>query len=79
MREAKWISFSRRSFNSEEKLPRNCRKATKCACRDCEAIRSAMASACDKSSFPFKKARLVNSPGSAKRQPAAQSACKICC
>ena len=34
-----------------------------------EAIKSATASAWDKSIFPFKKARCVNSPGVANRAP----------
>ena len=34
-----------------------------------EAIKSATASACDKSIFPFRKARCVNSPGVASRAP----------
>ena len=40
------------------------------------SIKSATASACAKSSLSFKKARCVNSPGSAKRKPISLPAAK---
>ena len=70
MREAKLISSSRNTFNSLENPPRIWCIATLCADSFSDEIRSATASACDKSIFPFEKARRVNSPAFAILAPA---------
>ena len=72
-------SSSRRCANSVDMPPRIWFSATRCDAAPVEAIRSATASACDKSILPFRKARCVNSPGAAKRAPLAMSFCRICC
>ena len=68
--EAKCNSRSRNAVNSLLNPPRIWLMATWCAARDVEAITSATASAWLRSIFPFRKARSVNSPGRAMRQPA---------
>ena len=79
IRDAKWMSSARRSLIFLLKPPRICCKATRWAAAEPLAMRSATASACDRSNFPFRKARSVYSPGSANRAPCWQSACKSCC
>ncbi len=64
---------------SLEKPPRICCIATLCALDDVDAIKSATASACDKSILPFIKARNVNSPGFARRAPFFVISCNTCC
>jgi hypothetical protein len=51
------------------KPPRSCCMATSWAAAFCVAIRSATASAWERSILPFRKARRVNSPGWAMRAP----------
>ncbi len=63
--DAKSTSFFRRSLIFSENPPRIWSMARSCERFEDEAIRSATASACDKSNFPFIKALRVNSPGSA--------------
>ena len=60
---------ARNFINSAEKPPFICFRAIRCDAAEEEAIKSATASACDKSIFPFRKARCVNSPGVASRAP----------
>jgi flagellar biosynthesis protein FlhA len=62
-------SLSLSAAISFEKPPFSCFKAKSWAMRCSDAIKSATASACAKSSLPFKKALWVNSPGSANLAP----------
>ena len=71
--DVKVSSFSRSSAILPDIPPRNWLSATSFSAADCAAIRSATASACTKSSRPFMKARLVNSPLSASRAPPSTS------
>ena len=48
------------------------------AAAESEAMRSATASACVRSIFPLRNARLVNSPGSAGRQPPSMRHSTMC-
>ena len=50
--EVRFSSFSRSDSSSSEYPPRICVEASACAARDDEAIMSATASACERSSFP---------------------------
>ena len=67
--EAKFKSCVRRSFIWLLKPPRICCKASCCDADEEEAIKSATASACERSIRPCIKARRVNSPGLAERAP----------
>ena len=60
-------SFAPRTFRPS--APESCRSARRNAASDFAPIRSATASASVKSILPFRNARLVNSPGSARRAP----------
>ena len=51
--------------------------ATWCAALEFAEIKSAMASVCDKSILPFKKARKENSPGPANRAPLSNNRARI--
>ena len=64
-----FINFSRITCKSEEKPPFKLYKAVLREASVLLAIKSATASACVKSSLPFKKARWVNSPGFANLAP----------
>ena len=75
--EARCTSSPRRWSSRFEKPPRSCPAASVWAALDEEAIRSATASACDRSSLPARKARSVNSPGVAMRAPASSSSRRI--
>ena len=77
--EANVSSFSRSRISSRLNPPRICCIAKRCEAAEVEAIRSATASACDRSSFPLVKALRVNSPGWASRQPARNRRLMICC
>ena len=72
-------SSIRNFINSSEKPPRIWFSAILWAADEDEAIRSATASACDRSILPFKNARCVNSPGVAKRAPEVISNCNRRC
>ncbi|MNL43028.1 hypothetical protein D3C87_1655190 [compost metagenome] len=76
--EAKWISCSLNTFSSVLKPPLSWFIATWCAAAESDVIRSATASACDKSSPPFKNALKVNSPGLAAEAPFLISKLMIC-
>jgi len=78
-REIKCSKRSRSSFIFFEKPPLICWIATSCAAFDSEAIKSATASAWDKSIFPFRKARWVYSPGFAGTAPLSISSSIIFC
>ena len=77
--EANVSSFSRSRISSRLNPPRICCIAKRCEAAEVEAIRSATASACERSSFPLVKALRVNSPGWARRQPARNRRLMICC
>ena len=68
--DAKCTKSSRKSVISFERPPFNWRKATSCIVLFSAWMRSATASAWAKSILPFIKARIVYSPGSARRAPA---------
>ena len=67
--------ISLRNASSRRERPRSscCSARRRCAGAPA-SIKSAVASACSRSIFPFNTARRVNSPGSAGRAPAAASA-----
>ena len=65
---------ARNSRNSWEKPPRSWLRATRWLRAESAAMRSATASAWAKSIAPLRKARLVNSPASARRAPSRSSA-----
>ncbi len=69
----KWISFSNTEFTLTEKAPCKERTAERAAACDVASIRSAMASACTRSSLPFSKARMENSPALAAMAPSSNS------
>ena len=60
--------------SSREKPPRICDMAMRWVASLLEAMRSATASAWERSIFPARKALLVNSPGVAMRAPDCMSA-----
>ena len=60
---------SRRRPSSSDRAPRSCSSATRRPASVRAEIRSMTASACARSSRPFRKARFENSPGSASRAP----------
>ncbi len=64
-------SRSRSASTSRENAPASERPAERAAASVLASIRSATASACARSSLSFRKARCVNSPGSATRKPTA--------
>ena len=68
-REVSFSNWARRSESFWEIPPRICCIATRCWEAFWETIRSATASACVRSSFPFRKARWVYSPGAAGWHP----------
>ena len=70
-------SLSLSSPSLPETLPRICLMAIRCCDSVCEAMRSATASACMRSSLPFRNARLVYSPGSAMEHPSEMSSDNI--
>ena len=72
------ISCSRRARSSLEKPPRSWFSATWCARAESAAMRSATASAWARSMAPLRKARLVNSPVSARRAPWRRSRASTC-
>ena len=72
-------SFPRKAANSPEKLPRIWFNAIRCAAADVEAMRSATASACDRSILPLRKARCENSPGVASAHPCSNNNFNTCC
>ena len=65
--------------NSRLNPPRIWFIARRWVAADVEAIKSATASACERSIFPFANARCVNSPGRADRHPLRISKAIICC
>ena len=67
-------SWSRRPLTSAEKAPLSERPAERAAASVLASIRSLTASACARSSLSLRKARSVNSPGSARRRPMAAPA-----
>ena len=64
---------SRRASTSRENAPASERPAERAAASVLASIRSATASACARSSLSLRKARCVNSPGSARRKPTARA------
>ena len=62
-----------------ENWPVRERSAPLAAATEALAMRSATASACAKSSLPFRNARSVNSPGRARRAPPAKTASSSIC
>ncbi len=67
--EAKVTNCSRKVWSWLLNPPLNCCIATCCEAFELDAIKSATASACDRSSCPFRNALKVNSPGFAERAP----------
>ena len=65
----RWISASRSVWISREKAPDSERPALRAAASVLASIRSAIASAWARSILPLRKARWLNSPGSATRRP----------
>ncbi len=79
IREAKFTNCFRNSLILEEKPPRICSNAKEWDDLECDAIKSATASACDKSNLAFRKARIVNSPGLAILAPLSINNSSIFC
>jgi len=79
IREAKVISSFLSFSIPSEKPPRNCVAARRCDAAESAAIRSATASACERSILPFMKALRVNSPGMAGFTPRSISNSMILC
>ena len=73
------IISSRISPTLPARRPLSCSSEARCALLLVEAINDATASARERSIFPFRNARRVNSPGSACRQPASRMAPKTFC
>ncbi len=69
MRAEKRINCSLSSFSLDENPPRIVFNAALCEASVLLAMTSATASACARSSLPFKKALWVNSPGLANLAP----------
>ncbi len=69
IKDIRLISFSLRAFICLDNFPSSIETAIFAALSDFALIRSAIASACNKSIFPFKKALSVNSPGLANLAP----------
>src|SRR6185369_14573656 len=68
------VTCATRPWMAAENSPASERIAERAASRLAASIRSATASACARSSLPFRNARRVNSPGSARRAPASSTA-----
>ncbi len=69
------MSFVLSSCSLFENPPLSCFSAVWWAASLSEAIKSATDSACDKSNFPFLKARIVNSPAVAILHPSVMNSC----
>ena len=73
------VSCATSAITAAENSPASERSAERAASRVVASIRSATASACARSSLPSRKARRVNSPGSARRAPASRQAPSTAC